>query len=226
MTYTPKAATPATAAANREAVTRYAMDDRQDFADADRGFIAPFPDRMYGADGRVIFDASRFDHLAEDAPAPDTVDPSLWRQSQVIRKGGLYKVVDGIYQVRNNDIANLTVIEGDSGLVVVDYAAVHLIGDKAATADLRIDFHFTDTDETWSARVRHGVLNARRGASPETRLTVSGPKPALVGALLKPASAPDLVEAGKITLDGDETVLRTLAGPLDEFDPNFGIVTP
>ncbi|MFE5912693.1 alkyl/aryl-sulfatase [Streptomyces wedmorensis] len=634
MTYTPKAATPATAAANREAVARYAMDDRQDFADADRGFIAPFPDKVYGADGRVIFDAARFDHLAEDAPAPDTVNPSLWRQSQVIRKGGLYKVVDGVYQVRNNDIANLTVIEGDSGLVVVDcmaavesatqsmrmirehvsdkpvaavvyththvdhyggvkgvvsaedvasgkvpiiapgtvasfdkhaigenviagnamtrrasyafnslldfgpsgcvtcgigiaslpgitisyisptdsitetgarrelaglefeflyapdteapeemhiwipqlkaltcaenanhslhnvqtlrgartrdarnfaryldetlerwgddaevhygphtwpvwgnrnitsflesqrdtykyihdqalrlankgytpleaaevielpedlgrkwhnrgyhgtlhhdiravftkelgmwdgdpvslhphppvetarrlvelvgaekilsegrraydsadyrwavqilhalvfaepdnsearnlqadayeqmgyqaegpqwrgifltaakelregvqpatfataspdsilampidilfdYAAVHLIGDKAATADLRIDFHFTDTDETWSARVRHGVLNARRGASPETQLTVSGPKAALVGALLKPASAPELAESGRITLEGDETVLQTLAGLLDAFEPNFEIVTP
>ncbi|MET9677576.1 alkyl sulfatase dimerization domain-containing protein [Streptomyces sp. NPDC006482] len=634
MTYTPKGATPATAAANREAVARYAMDDRQDFADADRGFIAPFPDKVYGADGRVIFDATRFDYLTEDAPAPDTVNPSLWRQSQVIRKGGLYKVVDGVYQVRNNDIANLTVIEGETGLVVVDcmaavesaaqsmklirehvsdkpvaaviyththidhyggvkgvvsaedvasgkvpiiapgtiasfdkhaigenviagnamsrraayafnslldfgpsgcvtcgigisslpgitlsyisptdgitetgtkrelgglefeflyapdteapeemhiwvpqlkaltcaenanhslhnvqtlrgartrdarnfaryldetlerwgdeaevhygphtwpvwgngqvtsflesqrdtykyihdqalrlankgytpleaaevielpedlgrkwynrgyhgtlhhdvravftkelgmwdgdpvslhphtpvetarrfvdligaekiltegrrafeaadyrwavqilhalvfaepdntearnlqadayeqmgyqaegpqwrgifltaakelregvqpatfataspdsilampidilfdFAAVHLIGDKAATADLRIDFHFTDTDETWSAWVRHGVLNARRGASPETQLTVSGPKAALVGTLLKPANAPELVAAGRITLDGDETALQTLSGLLDEFDPNFDIVTP
>lgn len=634
MTYTPKGATPATAAANREAVARYAMDDRQDFADADRGFIAPFPDKVYGADGRVIFDASRFDYLTEDAPAPDTVEPSLWRQSQVIRKGGLYKVVDGVYQVRNNDIANLTVIEGETGLVVVDcmasvegaaqamamirehvsdkplaaviyththgdhyggvkgvvsaedvasgkvpiiapgtvasfdkyaigenviagnamsrrasyafnslldpgptgfvtcglgigltpgvtvsyisptdgitktgtkrelgglefeflyapdteapeemhiwipqlkaltcaenanhslhnvqtlrgartrdarnfaryldetlerwgdeaevhygphtwpvwgnaeitsflesqrdtykyihdqalrlankgytpleaaevvelpeelgrkwynrgyhgtlhhdvravftkelgmwdgdpvslhphppvetarrfvdligaekilaegrrafeaadyrwavqllhalvfaepdntearnlqadayeqmgyqaegpqwrgifltaakelregvqpatfataspdsilampvdilfdFAAVHLIGDKAAMVDLRIDFHFTDLDETWSAWVRHGVLNARRGASPETQLTVSGPKAALVGTLLKPASAPKLAAAGRITLDGDETALQTLAGLLDEFDPNFDIVTP
>lgn len=634
MTYTPKGATPATAAANREAVARYAMDDRQDFADTDRGFIAPFPDKVYGADGRVIFDASRFDYLTEDAPAPDTVEPSLWRQSQVIRKGGLYKVVDGVYQVRNNDIANLTVIEGETGLVVVDcmasvegaaqamamirehvsdkplaaviyththgdhyggvkgvvsaedvasgkvpiiapgtvasfdkyaigenviagnamsrrasyafnslldpgptgfvtcglgigltpgvtvsyisptdgitktgtkrelgglefeflyapdteapeemhiwipqlkaltcaenanhslhnvqtlrgartrdarnfaryldetlerwgdeaevhygphtwpvwgnaeitsflesqrdtykyihdqalrlankgytpleaaevvelpeelgrkwynrgyhgtlhhdvravftkelgmwdgdpvslhphppvetarrfvdligaekilaegrrafeaadyrwavqllhalvfaepdntearnlqadayeqmgyqaegpqwrgifltaakelregvqpatfataspdsilampvdilfdFAAVHLIGDKAAMVDLRIDFHFTDLDETWSAWVRHGVLNARRGASPETQLTVSGPKAALVGTLLKPASAPKLAAAGRITLDGDETALQTLAGLLDEFDPNFDIVTP
>ena len=51
------------------------------------------------------------------------MNPSLWRQSQLIRKGGLYKVVDGVYQVRNNDIANLTVIEGDTGLVVVDCMA-------------------------------------------------------------------------------------------------------
>lgn len=123
MAYTPKDATPATAAVNRAAVAQYAMEDRRDFADADRGLIAPFPDRLYAADGRVIFDAARFDYLADDAPAPDTVNPSLWRQSQLIRRGGLYKVVDGIYQVRNNDIANLTVVEGADGLVVVDCMA-------------------------------------------------------------------------------------------------------
>ncbi|WP_328867160.1 alkyl/aryl-sulfatase [Streptomyces sp. NBC_00304] len=123
MAYVPKGATPATAAVNREAVARYDMDDRQDFADSDRGFIAPLPDKLYGADGRVIFDASRYDYIDDDTPSPDSVNPSLWRQSQLIRKGGLYKVVDGVYQVRNNDIANLTVIEGDSGLVVVDCSA-------------------------------------------------------------------------------------------------------
>ena len=123
MAYTPKPATPATSTANREAVARYDMADRQDFADADRGFIAPFPDKLYAADGRVIFDQARYDYIGDDVPAPDTVHPSLWRQSQLIRRGGLYKVVDGVYQVRNNDIANLTVIEGDTGLAVVDCMA-------------------------------------------------------------------------------------------------------
>ena len=123
MTYTPKDATPATAAANRAAVEQLDLDDRQDFADADRDLIAPFPAKLYARDGRVIFDPARFDYLADDAPAPDSVHPSLWRQSQLIRKGGLYKVVDGLYQVRNNDIANLTVVEGDDGLVVVDCMA-------------------------------------------------------------------------------------------------------
>ncbi|WP_329625281.1 MBL fold metallo-hydrolase [Streptomyces sp. NBC_01255] len=118
-----KPASTATAAVNREALARYAMEDRQDFADRDRGFLAPLPDKLYGGDGRVIFDAARFDYIGDDVPAPDTVNPSLWRQSQLIRKGGLYKVVDGVYQVRNNDIANLTVIEGETGLVVVDCMA-------------------------------------------------------------------------------------------------------
>ena len=88
MTYTPKDATPATAAANRAAVEQLDLDDRQDFADADRDLIAPFPDKLYAQDGRVIFDPARFDYLADDAPAPDSVHPSLWRQSQLIRKGG------------------------------------------------------------------------------------------------------------------------------------------
>ena len=81
----PKDATPATAAANREAVALYAMDDRQDFADADRGLIAGFPGKVVNADGQVIFDLAQFDYITDDAPAPDTVNPSLWRQSQVIR---------------------------------------------------------------------------------------------------------------------------------------------
>ncbi|WP_282203819.1 alkyl/aryl-sulfatase [Kitasatospora fiedleri] len=123
MPYTPKDATAATAAANRQAVAGYDMQDRQDFADADRGLIAPLPGPLRADDGRVIFDASRFDYIADDTEAPDTVHPSLWRQSQLIRRGGLYKVVDGLYQVRNNDIANLTVVEGESGLVVVDCMA-------------------------------------------------------------------------------------------------------
>ncbi|WP_240330429.1 alkyl sulfatase C-terminal domain-containing protein [Streptomyces sp. CB09001] len=114
--------------------------------------------------------------------------------------------------------------------ILFDFAAVHLVGDKAATADLRIDFRFTDTDtdtdETWTMWVRRGVLNARRGASPDTRLTVSGPKPALVACLLKPADAERLARAGKITLDGDESALTTLAGLLDDFDPDFAVVTP
>jgi alkyl sulfatase BDS1-like metallo-beta-lactamase superfamily hydrolase len=124
MPYTPKEATPETAGANRKAAALYDMDDRQDFADADRGLIAGFPDRkLLHADGSPMFDLGRLDYIADDVPAPDTVNPSLWRQSQVMRRGGLYKVTDGIYQARNNDIANLTIVEGDAGLVVIDCTA-------------------------------------------------------------------------------------------------------
>ncbi|MFC8716101.1 alkyl/aryl-sulfatase [Kitasatospora sp. NPDC057198] len=123
MAYRGKEATGETAAVNRGAVGRYPMEDRRDFADADRGLIAPLPDRLYGRGGEVIFDPAAFDYLEGREEAPDTVNPSLWRQSRVIRKGGLYRVVDGVYQVRNNDIANLTVVEGPTGLVVIDAMA-------------------------------------------------------------------------------------------------------
>jgi alkyl sulfatase BDS1-like metallo-beta-lactamase superfamily hydrolase len=123
MPHTPKDATPATAKVNQDAVARYDMHDRQDFADADRGFIAGFPGPVTGDDGHVIFDTSRYQYIADDAPAPDTVNPSLWRQSQVMKRGGLYKVVDGIYQVRNNDIGDLTIVEGDGGVVIIDCTA-------------------------------------------------------------------------------------------------------
>jgi alkyl sulfatase BDS1-like metallo-beta-lactamase superfamily hydrolase len=124
MTAAPKDATRATVTANREAVAGYDIADRQDFADADRGLIAGFPDRkLLHADGTVMFDLSRLDYITDDALAPDTVNPSLWRQSQVMRRGGLYKVTDGLYQARNNDIANLTIVEGDDGLVIIDCTA-------------------------------------------------------------------------------------------------------
>ena len=120
MPYSPNDATSATAQFNRDAVARYDMDDRQDFADADRGLIAPLPGPVLGPDGHVIYDANWLDYLGDEQPTPDTVNPSLWRQSQIIKRGGLYKVVDGLYQVRNNDIGDLTIVEGDDGLVIVD----------------------------------------------------------------------------------------------------------
>jgi len=123
MPTTPKEASAATTAANRDALARYDLANRQDFADADRDLIAPLPGKVVAADGHVIFDPEWMDYIADDAPAPDTVNPSLWRQSQVMRRGGLYRVTDGLYQVRNNDLANLTIVEGEDGIVVIDCMA-------------------------------------------------------------------------------------------------------
>ncbi|WP_137872370.1 alkyl sulfatase dimerization domain-containing protein [Rhodococcus sp. Q] len=123
MCQSPKDASPATAAANRAAVDKYDMTDRQDFTDSRHGLIAELPGNVTGPDGSVIFDPTDFDYIGDDVPAPDSVEPSLWRQSQLIRHGGLYEVTKGLYQVRNNDIANLTVVEGDDGLIVIDCMA-------------------------------------------------------------------------------------------------------
>lgn len=116
-----KQPSPATVAAIAEAKLHYPLDDIEDFADAERGLIAPLPGAVTGADGHVIFDPEALRFVEGDEP--DSVDASLWRQSQLITKGGLFKVTDDLYQVRGNDIAQLTVVEGEDGLVVIDCTA-------------------------------------------------------------------------------------------------------
>jgi alkyl sulfatase BDS1-like metallo-beta-lactamase superfamily hydrolase len=93
--------------------------DRQDFDNADRGLIGQLqPCVITDADGRVVWDNDAFAFL--DADAPDTVHPSLWRQCQLTAKQGLYEVTDGIYQVRGLDLSNMTVVESDNGVIVID----------------------------------------------------------------------------------------------------------
>ncbi|MFI5500426.1 alkyl/aryl-sulfatase [Nocardia asteroides] len=115
----------ATVAANHVAAQRYDMDNRDDFTDARRGLIAELPGPVFSDvdEGRVVFDPRDFAYLTEDAPCPDSVNPSLWRQSQLITLGGLYEITKGVYQVRDNDIANLTIVEGDDGIIVIDCMA-------------------------------------------------------------------------------------------------------
>jgi len=96
--------------------------DRQDFEDARRGFIAPLPDGgvIRTKEGKPVWDLSSFSFIKEGATAPDTVNPSLWRQSQLLMYAGLFQVSDRVYQVRGADASNITFIEGDTGLIVVD----------------------------------------------------------------------------------------------------------
>jgi alkyl sulfatase BDS1-like metallo-beta-lactamase superfamily hydrolase len=118
----PKPASETTEAANRALLRQLPFEDRRDFEDAARGLIAPLPANGTITDdaGQVVWDLSRFDFLRRDDEAPDTVNPSLWRQSQLVVQGGLYQVVDRLYQVRSADLSNLTIVEGDTGLIVFD----------------------------------------------------------------------------------------------------------
>ncbi len=111
-----------TKAANDALLDELPFDYKQDFEDAARGFVAPLADggRVSGKTGRAVFDPNLLDFIEEGSTAPDTVNPSLWRQGQLVRKGGLFKVLDRLYQVRNQDISNLTIIEGDTGLILMD----------------------------------------------------------------------------------------------------------
>src|SRR5258708_3867927 len=104
-----KPAEPNVAAANRAVQSRLPFSDRQAFEDGMRGFIATTPDAA---------NPDRYGFLKHEAPP--TVNPSLWRQAQLNAVHGLFKVADGVYQVRGFLQANMTIVEGSTGLIIID----------------------------------------------------------------------------------------------------------
>jgi len=115
-----KDATEATRAANRAALAQVPLADQQSFEDARRGFIEALGDKLITrADGRVVWTLKGYEFLGSDK-APDTVHPGLWRHARVNTANGLYKVTDRVYQLRGFDVSNMTIIEGDRGLIVID----------------------------------------------------------------------------------------------------------
>ena len=111
--------TAAIIAAQAEISARLPFADDGDFAAAERGFIATLEDpKILDATGEVVWDASTYDFIRGEAP--DSVNPSLWRQSKLVAKHGLFEVVPGLYQVRGLDLSVMSIIEGDSGIIVVD----------------------------------------------------------------------------------------------------------
>lgn len=134
---TPKDATEATRAANAELLQQLPFNDTSDFDDAKRGLIAPLPGELIqGEGGNPIWNPQQYNFIVEGAEAPATVNPSLWRQSQLINISGLFEVADGIYQVRNLDLSNMTIIEGAEGVTVVDPLV------SAETAKVGIDLYY------------------------------------------------------------------------------------
>ncbi|MFZ4372398.1 MAG: alkyl/aryl-sulfatase [Mycobacterium sp.] len=128
-----KAPTPAVESANAEQRDVLPFSDTADFADADRGFIGALePCVIQAADGRVVWDNDSYGFVQGDAPP--SVHPSLWRQSKLAAKQGLYEVVEGIYQVRGLDLSNISFIEGDTGVIIID----PLISTETAAAALAL----------------------------------------------------------------------------------------
>jgi alkyl sulfatase BDS1-like metallo-beta-lactamase superfamily hydrolase len=111
-------ASPSTQKENTTFAQAIAAASGQDFEDAKRGLIARPTGKILAADGSVLRDFAAYDFL--QGAAPDTVNPSLWRHAQLNANIGLYKVMDGVYQLRGFDIANITLIEGKTGWIVVD----------------------------------------------------------------------------------------------------------
>ena len=136
----PKSATEATKTANAKLLTELPFANTHSFTDAKAGFIASLPNNgiVKNDKGETIYDLTTFSSfIQEGKAAPDTVNPSLWRQSQLVMLGGLFKVIDGIYQVRAADLSNITFIEGTNGIIVVDPLV------SAETAKYALDFYYT-----------------------------------------------------------------------------------
>lgn len=133
----PKDATAATQQANNALYSQLPFDDNTDFTDAHKGFIAPIPqDVIKGEQGNVVWNPQQYAFIKEGDKAPDSVNPSLWRQAQLINISGLFEVTDGVYQIRNLDLSNMTIIEGKEGVTVVDPLV------SAETAKVGMDLYF------------------------------------------------------------------------------------
>lgn len=165
--------------ANRALRSSLPFDDVQDVEDADRGFLGALePSAVETADGRVVWDADAYGFLTGDAPP--TVNPSLWRQSQLVARQGLYEVTPGIYQARGLDLSNITFVEGDRGVIVID----PLISTETAAAAL-------------------GLYRSYRGDRPVVAVIYSHSHVDHFGGVFGVASVAE-VEAGKIAVIAPE----------------------
>ncbi len=115
-----KGAEPATRSANAEMAKTLPFANRQDFDDAMRGFVATIPDALVPGAGALPVWSMRPYAFEKSNDVPDSVNPSLWRQAQLNAIHGLFKVSDRVYQVRGFDISNMTIVEGDTSLIVID----------------------------------------------------------------------------------------------------------
>ncbi len=118
-----KNATSFTQKANKELYEHLHFEDQQDFKDADKGLIASVENRIENLN-------------VQDRPSPDTVNPSLWRNVQLQAKSGLFKVVEGVYQVRGLSLATMIFVEGKSGVIVIDTSS----GNHSAKAAIELYF--------------------------------------------------------------------------------------
>jgi alkyl sulfatase BDS1-like metallo-beta-lactamase superfamily hydrolase len=110
----------ATRSANAALAAKLPFSDTRDFEAAKRGLIAPVPDGTIVSDrGAVLWNLGEYAFINGEL-APATVNPSLWRMARLNMANGLFKVAERVYQLRGFDIANITVLEGDTGLIVID----------------------------------------------------------------------------------------------------------
>lgn len=137
----PKAASARTKEINSRLPDDLTENDGEENELAKLGLIAPGPDVIISdANGKTVWDMTQYGFLADTHQAPDTVSPALWRHARRNAISGLFKITDGIYQVRGYDLSNITFIEGKTGIIIVD----PLISVESASAALELYYrHFS-----------------------------------------------------------------------------------
>lgn len=142
-----KPASPATMKAQKANAASLPVEDGRDAAFADQGFIATRGDPIIKtSDGKTVWNLEAYGWM--DGEAPATVNPSLWRHMKLLRKHGLYKVSDGVWQVRGFDVSNMTVVQGNTGWILID----PLTTKEAAAAALEL------VNQQLGARAVTGVI--------------------------------------------------------------------
>jgi alkyl sulfatase BDS1-like metallo-beta-lactamase superfamily hydrolase len=148
----PKRPEASTLQANADLTKTLPFANRQDFDDAMRGFVGTTPDALVpGTNARPVWSMKPYDFLAR-SEAADSINPSLWRQAQLNAIHGLFKVTERVYQVRGFDIANMTIIEGDTSLIVVDT----LTATETASAALDLYFRYRPRKPVGTVIYSHG----------------------------------------------------------------------
>jgi alkyl sulfatase BDS1-like metallo-beta-lactamase superfamily hydrolase len=222
---TPKAATRHTCACHAATCSHLPLSDRTDFDDAGRGLIAKLPDVTIRTEkGQTVWSLGDYAFLTAPEP-PDSVNPSLWRQAQLNMNHGLFQVTDRIYQVRGFDISNMTLIEGNRGVIVID----PLISCECARAALDLYFAHRGTRPVTAVIYTHSHTDHYGGVRGilDERDVISG---------LVPVIAPDkfLEEVTKENvLVGTPMIRRAMyqfgpmlpKGPRGQVDAGLGKVT-
>lgn len=124
-----------TISSNKAVLSQLPFTDRADYESVSRGLIAAFNGQIKRADGKVVWDTTAYQFLNKDQ-VPDSVNPSLWRLGQLNSHAGLFQVSERIYQLRGMDVSNMTVIEGDQGLIIIDPLTV------SETARTALDLYY------------------------------------------------------------------------------------
>ncbi len=223
-------ATETTATLNRQVLKSLPFTDKQDFDEARRGLIAQ-PDALEvaGPKNTVIWEPAAYDFITGDAPA--SVNPSLWRQAQLNNIHGLFKVTEGIYQIRGFDLANLTLIDGKHGWIIVD----PLTNNQTAAAAINFAFEHLPRKPISAVLFTHshvdhfgGVLGALNAAQTDiTKIKVIAPR-----GFLEEATSENMLAGPTMMRRADymygSTLPRTQRGHIDSGlgkGPSYGDIS-